>query len=116
MRVSKQRVNQHLERQLFAMLYQVVADTKNSGEAKTILGDLLSPEELTVLAKRLGIAYWLAQSRTPVNIKENLKVSSATIAQIQKRMKNSGFAMALGKIEAEEWATRWARRLRKLVK
>lgn len=99
------------------MLYQVVADTKTRNEAKTIFGDLLSPDELTVLAKRLGISYWINRGRTPVNIKTNLKVSSATVAQIGRRMKNSkGFKMALGKIEAEEWATRWAGRIRKLIK
>lgn len=99
------------------MFYQLIADIKSPKEAKTLLADLLSPNELTALAKRLAIAYWVTKGRGFSNIKGNLKVSSATIAQVQEKAKDSpGFRLALEKIQAEEWARYWAGRIKRFLK
>ena len=50
------------------------------------------------------------------NIKDNLKVSSATIASTDKDMKKLGFQIILKKIEAEEWADVWAERIKRFNK
>jgi hypothetical protein len=44
-----------------------------------------------------------------------LKVSSATIAEVSSSMKSPGFARALKKIEAEEWANQWVEKIKKFV-
>lgn len=117
MRVSKRKVNASLEKELERTLYQLIADIKTPEEAETVLKELFGKTELTILAKRLGIAYWLSKGRTIANIRENLAVSSATIETVKHQMeKSDGFSLALKKITADEWANEWAERIRKLVK
>ena len=101
---------------MFQTLYQLFADLKTPQEAEAILKDILSDVELTTVAKRLAVAYWLANGRSYNNIKDNLKVSSATIATIQTMMNKPGFKLALKKAEAEEWANQWAEKIKKIVK
>lgn len=117
MRVSKRQVNPTLEKELFNTLYQLIADLKTREEVEAVFEDLLAKTELTTLVKRVGIAYWLSKGRTVANIRENLAVSSATIESIKHQMdKSNGFALALKKITADEWAGEWAEKIRKLVK
>ncbi|MBI2008506.1 hypothetical protein HYS82_02510 [Candidatus Amesbacteria bacterium] len=53
--------------------------------------------------------------RSYENIKDNVKVSSATIAAVQQEMKREGWKMAMEKIMAEEWATKWNDKIKSLV-
>ena len=93
----------------------MVADLKGIKETDSFLTDFLTDSEYEVFAKRLAIAYWLKKGRSYNNIKENLKVSSATIAAVQSMMKRPGFALAIKKIEAEEWANVWSKKIKKFV-
>lgn len=117
MRVSDQKLNPEIRKEIFDLLYQVMADLKNSKEAETFLQDVLSPAELITFAKRLATACWLKNGRNYEDIKTNLKLSSATIATIDKEIKNSkGFKLALDKIKAEKWAGEWEKRIKGLFK
>ncbi len=116
MQVSKLKVNATLEKQLFYNFFQLVVDLKSVDEVQLIFKDLLSPAELTSITKRLAVAYWLIKGRSYGNIKDNLKVSSATIADIHPRLKKPGFKLALQKITADEWATLWEQRIRHVFK
>lgn len=115
MQVSKKRMNQALEKQLYATLYQLIADLKSPEEAEKTLKGFLSGMELTTLTKRLAIGYWLHKGRSYENIKENLKVSSATVAEVQQSLKTAGWKLALEKITAEEWASRWEQKIKSYV-
>lgn len=68
--------------------------------------DILSKTERTVLAKRLAIAYYLKKNKSYDVIRNDLKVSSATVATVQGWLEqgNEGLNLALKSIEAEEWA------------
>jgi uncharacterized protein YerC len=77
---------------------------------------MLSETELTAITKRLAVAYWLAKNRSYENIKDNLKVSSATIAAIGQEIKRPGWKLALEKVMAEEWATQVEAKIKKLFK
>lgn len=68
------------------------------------------------MSKRLAVAYWLKKGRSYENIKQNLKVSSATIASVQENFKKGGFQIVLKKLEAEEWANKWSVKIKKFVK
>lgn len=114
MQVSKQPLNKTIEKQIFNIFYQLIADLKSATEAKTVFTNLLSDTELQVIAKRLGIAIFLDKGRSYDNIKSTLKVSSATIASVQEQMGNPGTQLSLQKIKAEEWADAWASRLSNL--
>ena len=98
------------------MLNQAIADLRDDDEAKKFLTDFFNESEYEAFAKRLAIAYWLKKGRSYNNIKENLKVSSATIATIQSGLEKPGFKLALKKIEAEEWANQWAKKIKKFIK
>ena len=87
MQISKQKMNAGLEKQLYKTLWQLLADIKSPQEAEVLIGDLLSTTELATLVKRLAVAYWLSKKRSYENIKVNLKVSSATVAEVQKQLK-----------------------------
>ena len=117
MRISKRKINNALEKELYSTLYQVIADLKTTQEAETVLKDLLKPNELITVVKRLSIAYWLTKGRGVSNIRDNLAVSPATIESIKHGLpKSKGANLAIKKIEAEEWANKWAGRIKKLVK
>lgn len=116
MRTSKQQINQYLEKELLKTLYQTVADLRKLEEVEEFLNSFLSKAERLALAKRIAVAYWLDKGRGYSNIRENLKVSSATIADMQTRLKNSkGIEMTLQKIKAEEWANQWATKIKKFT-
>ncbi|MEK7521211.1 MAG: Trp family transcriptional regulator [Patescibacteria group bacterium] len=117
MRLSTRRVNPHLKKQLFSTLHQAIADLRTPGEVETVLSAFLSSAEHEILAKRVAVSYWLDKGRGYNNIRDNLKVSSATIASIQNAYNsNKGVKLILTKIRAEEWANVWAEKIKKLVR
>lgn len=116
MQVSKKKVNPQLERQIYQMWYQLIADLKTPEEAETVMSAMLSETEMTAITKRLAIAYWLKKGRSYENIKDNLKISSATIASVQGELKKQGWKAALEKVLAEEWATKWESKIKGLLK
>lgn len=116
MRLSKDKVNPHLKKELFATLHQTLSDLKNKDDVKSFLEAFLSPTEHETLAKRVAVSYWLDKGRGYANIKTNLKVSSATIAGIQESQKLPGVKLALSRIKAEEWASVWSEKIKKFVR
>lgn len=114
MRTSTQKINSTLKKQITKSLNQVLLDMKKPQEMAEFLGDFLTDAEYEVFAKRLAVAYWLKKGRSYQNIKTNLKVSSATIASVQSMIETKGFSLALKKLEAEEWASQWAKKISKL--
>lgn len=115
MQVSKQKLNKTIERQIYSIFYQLIADLKTESEVKTVFDDLFSETERQVVAKRIAIGLFLDKGRSYENIKNTLKVSSATIASVQESMGNPGMQMAINKVKAEEWAGAWAGKISSLV-
>lgn len=115
MQVSKQKLNRSIEKQVYSIWYQMLADLKSPEEVKTVMQDLLSETERQVVAKRIAIALFLDKGRSYENIKNTLKVSSATIASVQSTMGNPGMQMAINKIKAEEWSGAWAGKISSLM-
>ena len=117
MQVSKRTINKTVEKQIFEIFFQVISDLKDPEEVKVFFKDILGKAELTALSKRLAIAHYLDKGRSYQNIKETLKVSSATIASVDKMIKeSSGFQLALRKIEADQWAEKWTGKIENLFK
>jgi len=116
MRISGLAVNPILKTQIAKTFAQTLADLDDPEEVEVFLKDFFNGSELETFAKRLAVAYWLKKGRSYANIKENLKVSSATIATIQALMDTPGFKLALKQMEAEEWANVWAERIKKFIK
>lgn len=118
MQLSKLRLNKTVEREMFSIFYQTMADLKGLSEAKTFVNDFLTKMERTALAKRLMTALYLEKGKSYEFIKKNLKVSSATIANVDKMMDKNGegFSLALRKIEAEQWASQTAKKITSFFK
>lgn len=115
MQVSKQKLNKNIEKQIYTIFYQLMVDLKTIDETEKLMDDLLSTTEREVIAKRVAIAIFLDKGRSYENIKNTLKVSSATIASVQENMGNPGMQLALQKIKAEEWADQWAGKISSIV-
>ena len=81
-----------------------------------ILGDLLTNTERIAMMKRLGIAVYLDKSRSYEDIKNNLKVSSATIASVAETMGNPGTIEVVKRIKAEEWASDWTDKISRSIR
>lgn len=113
---SSQKLNPSLQKQIDSTLAQVIAEISNPKESMCFVSGFFTSAEKNIFAKRLAIAYWLKKGRSYDNIKQNLKVSSATIAKVQEMMKEPGFQEALNRLEAEEWASTWATRIQKFVR
>jgi uncharacterized protein YerC len=116
MRVSEKVLNPSLKKEIESVFAQTITDLKDLGETKIFLRDFFNSSEIEVFTKRLAIIYFLKKGRSYSNIKDNLKVSSATVASVQTTMDKPGIKLALKKIEAEEWANVWAEKIKKFVK
>lgn len=116
MRISSDKVNPSLKKEIVNAFIQVLTDLDNRKDIETFIKDFFNEAELETYSKRLAIAYWLKKKRSYTNIKNNLKVSSATIATVEKLIDNPGFRLAIKDLEADEWANVWSEKIKKLVK
>jgi len=116
MRRSDRKLNPSLKTQIVKAFAQVVGDLKSMDEAYEFLIDFFTESELETYSKRLATAYWLRKGRSYTNIKTNLKVSSATIAEVSSQLDSKGYKLAIKKMEAEEWANQWADKFNSIKK
>lgn len=116
MQLSKKKINRNLEKQITEMMIGVLSEINNPGKMSEVLQDLLTEAERTALMKRLAIAIYLDKGRNYEDIKNNLKVSSATIASVAESLGNPGFQEVIRRIKAEEWATEWTTKISKKLK
>ncbi|RJR28571.1 hypothetical protein C4564_05030 [Candidatus Microgenomates bacterium] len=116
MRTSDKRLQTSLNKQIVGMFVQTIIDLKNPKDAQVFFNDFFTDSEIETFSKRLAIAYWLKKGRSYANIKNNLKVSSATIASVQNLLDKDGILVALKNIEADEWAHIWAGKIKKIVR
>ncbi len=115
MKKSAQSMNTKIETQVFKILYQVLGDAKTEVDIELILHALMSEGELSAVAKRLAIAVFLDKGQSYEHIKDILKVSTATIANVADLMNKRGMQMALQRVKAEEWADVWSIRLSRAI-
>lgn len=93
------------------MFYQTLAEVSSPEEMKMALGDVLTEGERVAVLKRLGIALYLDKGRSYEDIKNNIKVSSATIATVAESLGNAGWQEIIKRIKAEEWASSWTEKI-----
>ena len=116
MRTSKRPLNESLKSQITKTFAAALLEFKDLDESFAFLSDFLTKSELETYSKRFAIAYWLKKKRSYANISTNLKVSSATIAEVSQMMKKKGFARAIKRLEAEEWANQWEQKIKRFLK
>lgn len=111
MRSSDRAINFAMEEEIEELLVQIISDLKGAAEAKILLSDLLTETERVAVAKRLAIALSLTNGKSYEEIKQSLKVSSATIAKVQESLDSDGMKLAIEKIRIDDWAGDWAGKL-----
>jgi len=116
MKTPKIQINPILKKQIIKIFIQTLVDLKDEREATQFIQDFLTEDETEALAKRLACAYWLKKKRAYYNIRDNIKVSTSTIAFASSILKKPGVKRAIEKVEAEEWANQWAEKIKKIVK
>lgn len=93
------------ERQeLLIALCEALTSIHKKEEAAQFLADLLSPQELEMLAKRLEIARLLVKGHTYDLIRKILKVSHNTIARVNAwlTLSGSGFRLVIERTKRKE--------------
>lgn len=115
MRVSKNKINNSLKKEIFQTFLQTIEDLETIEEKRLFFEAFFNEMELETYIKRLAIAYYIKKGRSYKNIKDNLKVSSATIASVDKNINMQGMKIALKKMEAEEWANVWQGKISKIT-
>lgn len=111
MQLSSNPLNKNIEKQLSEMLLGVLAELRSPEEIKIVLGDLLTEAERTAMIKRLGIAVYLDKGRNYEDIKNTIKVSSATIASVAEGIGNPGWQEMIKRVKAEQWAVDWTNKI-----
>ena len=108
MQLSNKPINKNIEKQLSEMMYGILAELSNPEDIKMVMNDLLTKGEKMAVLKRLGIAVYLDKGRSYEDVKNNIKVSSATIASVAENLGSAGWQEMIRRIKAEEWATKWS--------
>src|SRR3989338_9528747 len=89
---------------MFEVFEKTFLELKSVEEARLLLGDLLTPTEKIMLAKRLAIAVLLAKDYDYRQINQVLKVSFTTILAVMKQqvIDGRGYRKAVDKILHKE--------------
>lgn len=116
MQLSQNPINKTIEKQLSEMFYGLLAEINSPEDVKTVLSDILTEAERSAVLKRLGIAMYLDKGRSYEDVKNNIKVSSATIATVAENLGNSGWQEVIKRIKAEEWASEWTGKISDKIK
>lgn len=116
MQLSNNPLNKNIEKQLSEMMYGILAELRTPEEVKMVMRDVLTEGERLAILKRLGIAVYLDKGRSYDDVKNNIKVSSATIASVAENLGNPGWQEMVKRIKAEEWASEWSGKISERVR
>jgi uncharacterized protein YerC len=114
MRLSEKKLAPKVKQEIFACLYQLIADTNSPKEAENFCCQLLSSAEQIALAKRLAILWALKKGQKYSQIRAQLHISPATIAKLQNDLTRPEVKKIIEKLEAEEWATVWEKKIKNI--
>ena len=97
MQTSARHLSALTYQKLFNQLATLLADLHHPRQVRQFLDDFLTRTEKVVLSKRLAILWNLYQSKSYEEIKNQLKVSSATISSVNliKDRKNCRHSIGL---------------------
>lgn len=84
------RLTQREQEELLVKLAQALTLVHTIEESATLIQDLLTKSEATILAKRLAIADALIDGQTYSQITQIYKVSNGTIARVAEWLRTSG--------------------------
>ncbi len=94
------KLNKEERQKLLIAFCEAITSLKNKEEAAQFLTDLLGPQELEMLAKRLEVARLLINGKTYEEIRTALRVGFNTVARVNAwlTLSGSGFRLVIGRI------------------
>lgn len=105
MKYSKRKKLQKRDRNEIVIEFcEALAAIKTSGEAAVFIKDILTEQEIEMLATRLRIARLLLEGLTYQDIEFRLKVGHTTIARISEwlRVSGGGYKMVVSRVKKRE--------------
>lgn len=102
--VSRNKLDKETSEKIFKIFLHTLLNIQKRSEAEQLITDFLTPTERVMLAKRLGIAFFLEKAYTYKEIEQKLNVSTATIAQVNKARLHgtNGYSKFIRKILKDE--------------
>ena len=102
--VSRFPLKNEVKREITKSLWWILAKFGKQEEIERFLGELLTPTEKTMLAKRLAIAAMLTKGYSYKDIGDVLKVSPTTVLNIKNWLERGGegYKMAIKKLAERE--------------
>lgn len=100
--VSSKRLKEEEENLIKSRLikvFRLVGKNRNSSYA---LKELLTDTEMIMLAKRLGMIYFVGKGMTTLEISYRLKVSTSTVLRVEKRFDRKGYQYLRGVLKKLE--------------
>lgn len=86
-RITKRGIDEKLEQALFNTLLEEIKKCETADDLSAILKFLLTPEEQTMMKKRLAIMLFIKSGKRTKQISEILDVSRATISFVKRGLK-----------------------------
>jgi uncharacterized protein YerC len=114
MQTSSKKLTSNQQQTITKKFISLIADLKKPDECEIFLNSFLTNTERNVFTKRLGIIWMLNNGQSYDKIKKSLHVSSATISTVASQMDQAGIQLAVKKLNFDDWAERWAKKLLKL--
>lgn len=87
--LSKQKLDPDLDRRIHALFYQILTCIRSHDDFQRTFIGVLSPIELTVLARRMALFLLLVKKIDREHIHQVLKVSNATISKYAMILENN---------------------------
>lgn len=115
MRLSSKKLSSSAKTEILTCLHRLMADLSSEKEASNFCQQLLSPAEQIALAKRVAILWALKKGQKYSQIRARFHISPATIAKFQAELSQPGVQEILRHLEAEEWATRWEKKIKNIL-
>lgn len=102
--VSRYPLPKDIEKKIYELFLDAVADVKTSREVEAFVNDFLTPTERVMLPKRLAIALLLSKGYEQRLISRYLKVSFTTITRVSNllRVSGAGYRRVIDKIIVDE--------------
>ncbi|MDD3679874.1 MAG: Trp family transcriptional regulator [Candidatus Shapirobacteria bacterium] len=114
MRLSGKKLNPKVKQEIFAYLYQLIADIDSEKEAESFCRQIFSPAEQIALAKRLAILWALQKGQKYSQIRARFHISPATIAKLQNDLSKPEVKRIIQRLESEEWAAVWEKKIKNI--
>jgi len=111
--VSQAPLDKAVSKRILGIFVKTLINLKATNEVIAFISDLMSPSEITMLAKRLAIALLVKKGYSYTVIKDILKVSQGTVAAVHLRMKigKKGYERVLAELLKDEKIERFLQKV-----